>query len=41
MSGGKKGIEKSEWVIHFHESVWRQKMKISKKYGEIWRNIIL
>jgi hypothetical protein len=37
MNGGKKGMEKSQWVTHFHETVWRQKMKISKKYGEIWR----
>jgi hypothetical protein len=34
MNGGKKGMAKSEWVIHFHETVSRQKMKISKKYGE-------
>jgi hypothetical protein len=41
MNGRKKGMVKSEWVIHFHETVWRQKLKISKKYGEIWRNVIL
>jgi hypothetical protein len=33
MNGGNKGMVKSEWVIHFHETVWRQKMSM-EKYGE-------